>query len=231
MKLRPIFAALAALALSLPVAAADAQQRRAVQQDWTRTIVATPEGGYRMGNPNAEVRIVEFLSLTCPHCRQFAATGMPQLMPQVRSGRISVEYRNFVLNQLDLAAAMLSRCTTPANYFRFSDAIMAAQPVWVPRVQNMMDESATTPEAAMQHLGRIVASGGLDRMAAQYGMTPAAVRTCMSNRRGLDRLIAMREAGQRAGITGTPGFIVNGRTAEHVHNWEALAPLIAARRR
>ena len=164
MKVRSFFAALAALAAAVPVSAAEAQPRRAAQQDWTRTVVATPEGGYRMGNPNAEVRIVEYLSLTCPHCRQFAATGMPQLLPQVRSGRISIEYRNFVLNQLDLAAAMLSRCVAPANYFRFSDSILASQTAWMPRVQDMRDESATTPEAAMQHLGRVVTAAGLDRM-------------------------------------------------------------------
>jgi protein-disulfide isomerase len=232
MKLRPMLVALAALAVAVPAMIADAQPRRAAaQRDWSRSIVATPEGGYRMGNPNAQVRIVEYLSLTCPHCRQFAATGMPQLMPQIRSGRTSVEYRNFVLNQVDLAAAMLSRCVSPTNYFRFTDAILASQPNWMPRVQDMTDESASTPAAAMQHLGRIVTTGGLDRMAVQYGMTPASVRTCMSDRRGLDRIIAMREAGERAGVTGTPSFSVNGRLAAHAHDWESLAPLIPPARR
>ncbi len=231
MKVRAMMAALAAaMAFTFPAVSAEAQQRRAAAQDWTRTVVATPEGGYRMGNPNAEIRIVEFLSLTCPHCRDFAVTGMPQLMPQIRSGRVSIEYRNFVLNQLDLAAAMLSRCAPTARYFALSDAILAGQDAWVPRVSNMIDESATTPASAMQHLGRVVSTSGLDQLAQRHGITPARASACMADQRGLDRLIAMRQAGEALGVGGTPSFLVNGRLAQGVHDWSRLAPLIAPRR-
>lgn len=228
--MRILAAAFAAmLTVSLP-AAAEAQPRQAAAQDWTRTVTATPEGGYRMGNPNARVRIVEFLSLTCPHCRDFAAAGMPQLLPQIRSGRVSVEYRNFVLNQLDFAAAMLSRCAPAARYFVLSDAIMAAQDDWVPRVSSMIDESAATPADAMRHLGRVVSTSRLDRLAQRHGITPARASACMADRRGLDRLIAMRQAGEALGVAGTPSFLVNGRLAQGVHDWTRLAPLIAAGR-
>ena len=61
---RLLTALLALLALALP-AAASAQ--RPAQRDWTQVVTGTPEGGFRMGNPAAPVRVVEFLSLTCPH--------------------------------------------------------------------------------------------------------------------------------------------------------------------
>jgi len=229
-KARLFLAALAALAVAAPASVADAQQRRAAQRDWTATVVATPEGGFRMGNPNAEVRIVEFLSLTCPHCRHFAAEGMPQLLPQVRSGRISVEYRNLVLNALDLSAAMLSRCATPANYFRFSNAIMAGQDQWMPRVQNMAQLDLSTPAQAMQQLARISSASGLETMAQRFGLTPAQARACMADGRGLARLLEMNEAAQALGVNSTPSFLINGRLAQGVHDWSELAPLIAARR-
>jgi hypothetical protein len=53
-------------------------------QDWTQVVSQTPEGGFVMGNPNAPVKLVEYLSLTCPHCAQFAETGYPQLQEYVK---------------------------------------------------------------------------------------------------------------------------------------------------
>ena len=76
------------------------------RRDWTRTVVATPEGGFRMGNPNAPVKLVEYGSLTCRHCADFApgrdaAAGRHAMSA---SGKVSYEYRNFILNGLDVAA-------------------------------------------------------------------------------------------------------------------------------
>ena len=51
--------------------------------DWTKMVAATPEGGVLMGNPNADVKIIEFGSLTCPHCAEFAEKGSPILVQQL----------------------------------------------------------------------------------------------------------------------------------------------------
>src|SRR4051794_34300657 len=60
--------------------------------DWARTVVATPAGGFRMGNAAAKVRLVEYGSLACPHCRHFEETGYKPLVDQyVRTGRASYE--------------------------------------------------------------------------------------------------------------------------------------------
>jgi protein-disulfide isomerase len=48
--------------------------------DWTQVVTQTPEGGMLMGNPNAKVKLVEYGSLTCPHCREFDETGVAPLM-------------------------------------------------------------------------------------------------------------------------------------------------------
>ena len=58
--------------------------------DWTETVAATPEGGFRMGNPEAPVKLVEYASITCPHCAEFAEQGTSALRDQyVKSGRVS----------------------------------------------------------------------------------------------------------------------------------------------
>ena len=63
-----------------------------------------------MGNPKAKVKLVEYGSLTCPHCRHFAETGMVPLKAYVKSGKVSFEYRNYILNGIDVAATLVARC-------------------------------------------------------------------------------------------------------------------------
>ena len=98
------FAALA-LTAGLPLApAASAPPRKAAAADWTRTVAMTPAGGFRMGNPAAKATLIEYGSLTCPHCGHFAAEATPEIRSLVRSGELSFEYRSFVLNAPDVAA-------------------------------------------------------------------------------------------------------------------------------
>ena len=79
-------------------------------QSWADMVLKTPEGGYRMGNPAAPIKLVEYGSLTCPHCAEVAEKGSAELRDQyVASGRVSFEFRNFVRDPVDLAAAMLTR--------------------------------------------------------------------------------------------------------------------------
>src|SRR3546814_9181159 len=79
----------AAAALPLGIAAVPAAQAEAAK-DWTKTVARTPEGGFRVGNPDAPVKLVEYGSLTCDHCAHFAEEATPKLLGQyVRSGRVS----------------------------------------------------------------------------------------------------------------------------------------------
>lgn len=186
-----------------------------------------------MGNPDAPVKLVEYLSLTCSHCAEFAAQGTPRLLQDyVRTGRLSLEYRNFVLNAYDLAASFLSRCAAPQDYFALNHAILAGQEQWMGRVQALTAEQRQQLQGLqpIQGMQRIVGWTGLDAIAARHGINAAEARACLSNQAGLDRIIAMREAGDQLGIQGTPSFAINGRLAANVHNWESLEPLLQAAR-
>jgi protein-disulfide isomerase len=232
MKRAFLFAAAAAIAaLSAPlltVPGADAAPaRKGVARDWTRTVVATPEGGFRMGNPAAAVKVVEFVSLTCSHCRDFAMNSEPQLVDRVRGGQVSYEIRSHVLNGVDLAATVLNRCTAPSRYFALNDAILREQPQWVGRLEAMTPAQAAELEALRggERLARTATITGLNTLAMQHGMTAASIRACYADTAGVTRLRDMYNEARAQGVRGTPTFMVNGQLTE-AYDWATLAPLL-----
>jgi len=215
----------------LPAATVPEPARAQAQRDWTRVVAQTAEGGFRLGNPDAPIKVVEYLSLTCSHCAQFAREGTPRLIANyVRSGRVSLEYRNFVLNAYDLAASFLSRCAAPQDYFELNHAILGGQQQWMGRIQGFSAEQRQQLQSVqpIQGMQRIVAWTGLDAIAARHGITAQEANACLANQAGLDRIIQMREAGDSAGVQGTPSFAINGRLAADVHDWGSLEPLLRA---
>lgn len=233
---RLLVAALAAAAaLALPASSSLAQRGgtagKAAARDWTQVAARTPEGGFRMGNPNAPVKVVEFVSLTCPHCAEFARASSPRLFSQyVRGGRVSVEYRNFYLNGLDIAVALLSRCAAPRAYFEMTHALLASQEQWMGRVGTLTEAQRAELSAldAIQVAQRLVPLLGLDEIAARHGITPAIQLQCLTQA-NLDRLQSMHDNSAALGVQGTPTFFINGRLAPHVHDWTQLEPLLRGR--
>lgn len=217
---------------AFPAADAGAQRARAAAaRDWSATAVRTPEGGFRIGNPNAPVKVVEYLSLTCPHCAEFAQESAPRLIPHhVRSGRVSVEFRNYTLNGYDLAAAFLSRCAAPRAYFNMTHELLTTQPRWMGRMRTLTDAQRTELRALspIQAMQRIVVLLGLDAVGARHGIAPAAQRACLADQAGLDRLGQLRQAADGIGVSGTPTFFVNGQMA-NANSWAAIEPLLQGR--
>jgi protein-disulfide isomerase len=218
---------LAATALAVPSAAAPAQPG-AAQHDWTGAVAMTPEGGFRMGNPEARVKLVEYGSLTCPHCAAFAAAAMPTLRGRyVRSGRVSFEYRNFVLNGIDVAASLLARCGGAGTFFPLAETLYARQQEWVGRISGLNDAKKAELNALAPgpRLARLAEIGGLSALAAGFGVTPQQGKACLADEAGLDRLAAMYEAGAALGVRGTPTFLINGEVVA-AEDWTTLEPLI-----
>jgi protein-disulfide isomerase len=221
--------AAAAAALAAPLALGAEAASAQAQRDWSRTIVATPEGGFRMGNPSAPVKLVEYVSLTCPHCRQFAATGSPQLVERyVRGGRVSFEIRPYPLDAVAELAAQLNRCAPPARAFALNDAILGSQEQWIERLHALSDEQVAAldrlPDAELRV--RVAAVTQLDALAAAHGIPAARVRSCLLDEAGVQRVASIKAAAERLGIAGTPSFTINGSVARNVHDWAALEPLL-----
>src|SRR5687767_4143934 len=92
--------------------------------DWTQVVSETPEGGYRMGNPDAPVKLIEFASITCPHCAEFAEAGAEPLESTfVRSGQVSWEYRPYMIFPTDPGIFALLRCQGATPFFRLVDQL------------------------------------------------------------------------------------------------------------
>jgi protein-disulfide isomerase len=222
--------ALAASAIAgTGILAAAAPAQRAAARDWAKSVTLTPDGGYRIGNPAAPVKLIEYGSLTCDHCAHFAEQGFPQLVDKyVRPGKVSFEFRNFVRDPADLAAAILSRCAAPANYFSLTDRYFRSQSEWLGRFQSMTDDQAKAIAAlpAAERVARFASFAGLDKIAAQDGVAAAKAQTCLSNRQAAEKLAQMRKvAVEQHGLKGTPTFLINGSRAP-AHDWSSLEPLL-----
>ncbi len=213
---------------------ADAQARKAAPaakpaaaRDWTQAVSITPEGGFRMGNPNARVKLVEYGSLTCPTCAKFSTAAKAPLASHIRTGKVSFEFRNYVLNSLDLTAALLARCGGPSRFFPLTERFYATQQQWVGKVtglsQAQKEEIQKLPND--QQISRVAEYGGLTGMAAAAGVTPQQARACLTDQAGVDRLVQMRQAGDAAGVHGTPSFFINGAAVD-AHGWAELLPAI-----
>jgi len=231
---RAFFAIAAVAALALPTTGGFAQRRppAAAARDWSRTVVATPDG-VRIGNPNAPVKVIEFFSLACGHCAAFAAESNASLDgTYIRSGRVSLEYRTIIINGPDVAAAMLVRCAAPRASVDMSRTLLATQAQWLGRAGALTPAQQNELRAlpANRRLARLAQFMGLDRVAARYGMAPAAQRACLTSAPGLARLEALQAAANaQYHVTGTPTFVINGRVIEDTNNWAGIEPLLRGR--
>lgn len=209
--------------------AAPLQQVEAPGGDWTQVTTETAEGGFMMGNPNAPVKLVEYASMTCPACANFATTATDALEERyVKSGQVSWEFRNFTLNPLDLAVSMLVRCQGPAPYFRLTEQLFADQQGWGAGLSQIGEAEAQRIEALPreQQLPALAQAGGIDSFFRQRGMPAARINSCLADRQGVQRLVEIRDvAVNRHNVQGTPTFLINGDTVE-ASQWPELEPLL-----
>jgi protein-disulfide isomerase len=222
--MRAIAFALAASFCLTPVAATAA--KAAPSHDWSRTVVATPEGGFRMGNPNAKVKLVEYGSLACPHCRHFEETGYKPLVDDyVRTGRVSYEFRNFLLNAPDLAVSMLAHCAGPTKFFPMSAVVFETQAQWFQKVAGVTDDQKAAMEkmSVPERMVRLGELAGFPEIAARFGMTPARAHQCLADPKGLQQLLNVTKAATDAGINHTPTFLIDGKVSD-ASTWEQLEP-------
>ena len=221
--MRTAAVAIAAAFCLTPVAAGAA---RPAPRDWSRTVAVTPQGGFRMGNPAARVKLVEYGSLACPHCRHFEETGYkPLVQNYVRAGRVSYEFRNLLINGPDLSISLLTRCSGPARFFAMSQVVYATQPQWEDRINKMSDadKAAMDKMTDQQRVVRFAELGGMIPLAARFGVTPARARQCLTDSKGVQRLLDMTKAANDAGVDHTPTFFVNGKVSSAA-TWEQLEP-------
>lgn len=215
-------------------AAATAQTARSTPaRDWNAVVTATPEGGFRIGNPDAPVKFLEFASLTCPHCRDFhkAALG-PLRRDYIATGRVSYELRNFVLNGPDLAVTMLARCQGAGPYFKLVDAFYDQQPVWIVPFTKITDDDQKRMGALPRERQTLALAdlGNVDDFMRLRGMPRARYEACLTDTGAVAQLERIRaEAIDKFDLQGTPTFVINGETQPQARDWPAIEALIRDR--
>jgi protein-disulfide isomerase len=199
--------------------------------DWTQTVAKTPEGGFRMGNPNAPVKLIEYGSLSCPHCAEFEEQGAPQLRDKyVKSGQVSWEFRTYLLFGPDAGISALLHCQGEGAFFPFVEQLYADQRNWAGRLQSL-------PEAQMEQIQSLppreaapamLHATGIDEFFRQRGMPASRIQSCLADPAVLDQVAAITKRGNDEGVTGTPSFFINGKFAENTASWAALEPQLRA---
>ena len=181
-----------------------------------------------MGNPAAPIKLVEYGSLTCSHCADFHGAAKAAIAERVRSGKLSFEFRTFVLNGVDVAATLLAHCAGPERFFPLTDALYRAQGQWLGKAAGLTDAQKAQIQAApeQQRVGRIADLIGLTQLAAGQGVTPARGKQCLADTAALKRIESILRGGAGLGIQGTPTFLINNRKVEDAANWETLEPRI-----
>ncbi len=200
--------------------------------DWRGVVVPTAEGGVRVGNPQAKVRLVEYFSTTCPHCAAFSKEAYPTILDKyVRSGAVSFEVRLALRDPIDLVAAKSVRCAAPARYFATLEDVMAAQSDWEPKTIEWVNAHTADLNGPNRDkaIHAMLAGVGLEAIVGRHGVTPAALGDCLTSKPIDDALErSTNDAWNVRKIDGTPNFLINNVIQPTVYGWAGLEPLIQA---
>ena len=204
----------------------------AAARDWSSSVIATPQGGYLMGNPAAKAKLVEYGSLSCSHCATFDKTSLPRLMPALKAGAVAYEFRNYLLDPYDMAATLVARCGGTKTFFPVLHQVMATQETWKAKIA-AVGEARLKPlegKPSGEVMPVIADIAGFNAMGAARGLAAAKMQQCLSNQAEMERLVTMTEtASEKFGVRGTPTFFVNNQRITQ-NNWDAIDNAIKAAR-
>jgi protein-disulfide isomerase len=152
-----------------------------------------------LGDANAPSTIVEYASMTCPHCAQFHKVVLPELQAKYfDKGQARLILREFPLDGLAVAAFMLARCAGPDRYYPMVGALFETQQVWA------------VPGAEGKEKLLLIAK--------QAGFSKEKFDQCLADKELFNKIVETRKReNEKFGVDSTPTFFVNGKrlTGEH----------------
>jgi protein-disulfide isomerase len=163
-----------------------------------------------MGSATAPVTIIEYASMTCPHCAAFTVNTFPKLKEKyIDTGKVRYIMREYPLDGLAAAAFMLARCAGPDKYYPLIETLFAQQQKW----------AVKEPLPPLRAIAR------------QAGFTEQSFDMCINDKALLGKVQQMRDRGtQKFKVEATPTFYINGEKHSGAMSIEeldkAIAPLI-----
>lgn len=160
-----------------------------------------------LGDPDAPVKIVEYLSMTCPHCAAFHQDTFKQIVTDyVDTGKVQFILREFPFDPRATAASMLARCAPEDSFFPMIDVLLQQQSNWA-RAQN--------------------AAQALFDISKSAGFTQETFEACLTNQKLVDDVNTVRKkAAEEFGVNSTPTFLINGKRYSGNMSAETMSALI-----
>lgn len=161
------------------------------------------------GDPNAKLTMIEYSSLTCPHCAHFHDEILPQIREAyIKTGKLKLEMRDFPLDQYALRAAAMARCAPESRYFPLMDMLFKQQAKWT---------RESDPIAAIKQIGRLA------------GVRGEQADACMTSEPLLDGILKIRLGGQQDhDVNSTPTFVIGKEKVVGAQPFETFKKVIDA---
>lgn len=162
-----------------------------------------------MGDANAPVKIVEYMSMTCPHCAHFHETTLGPIKEKyIDTGKVYFVVREFPFDPAATAAFMLARCAPEQQYFPFISMFLKQQRAWA---------APTNGDVR----------GAMLQMSKLAGFTQESFEACLTNAQLASDVNAVRDRGAKEfGVASTPTFLINGKSYSGDMSVETMSALI-----
>ena len=162
-----------------------------------------------LGNPDADVTVIEYASFTCPHCRNFHETVFGQLKTNyIDTGKINFIYREVYFDRFGLWGGIVARCGGEAKYFGISDLLYKQQSAWL----------AGGDPAQI--------AGNLRKIGKTAGLSDDQLDACLNDGENAKALVAVYQKNAKADdINSTPSFLINGKKVSNMNYADFAAAL------
>lgn len=160
-----------------------------------------------MGDENAPVTIIEYASMTCPHCANFHVNTLPAIKEKyIDNGQVKLILREFPFDPRAAAAAMLARCSPPEHHYALVDVLFKRQREWA---------QADDPRPVLLQIARLA------------GFTEESFQTCLRNQELLDDIREIQATAQNEyGVSSTPTLFINGEKYSGALSADELSQII-----
>nr|WP_183365792.1 DsbA family protein [Gellertiella hungarica] len=175
--------------------------------DMAKVLEPGPLPEMALGPADAKVTVVEYMSMTCPHCAHFHNETFDKIKEKyVDTGKVRFIIREFPFDPRAAAAFMLARCAPNNTYFPMVSMLFKQQQTWA---------AAEDGKAALLQMSKLA------------GFTQESFEKCLTDQKLLNDVNAVRERGAKDfGVNATPTFLINGKRYAGAMSFETMSALL-----